>query len=1250
MELWVGALNLGFLYAFMTMGVFITFRIHDFPDITVDGSFTTGAAVTAILLIHGLNPFLALAAAFVIGTFAGSITALIHTRLKINGLLAGILVMTGLYSINLHIMGRSNIPLLKQTTLFSHLGSLNPGLPTEIWTLFGLLVLMVIFWLIVSFFFRTDLGISMRITGSNPTMAAATGVNVDRMTVFGVALANGMVGISGGLVAQYQGFADIGMGIGTIVIGLAAVIIGESLFRVRSMYVAGLSVIVGSIIFRLMIAVALYVGMNPIDLKLLTAVFVLFTLIASKRMSGGKQQRGSFLLLLQGVVSDRRTWLGFAAVLTILVALAGYSHYRSRLTTSSKVHKIGFLQVSDHGLLNITRDSFVEEMERLGYKQGKNCQLMLENANGDLATVNTILDKFLHEDVDLVVPISTACTQATINKIKDRPVVFATVANPFIIGAGRSEENHLANVTGVYGWVPMEKSMEMVRTILPGELTVGSIWDPAHANSVFNVDNLKKVIGSYDDVDFVGATITSSSEVYQAALSLVNRDIDVFVLSPDNIVYSAFESVVKAARTREIPIFVSDVERLSDGALGTLGYDYSISGIQAAHLVDRVLNGENPKGIPFERYNKMVVGLNMEVAKQLGLTLPTELLSKATTIHGIAEPKVESKFKIGIIQFATEPNVELCKKGVLQGLAHHGYVDQKNIEIIYKNAQADFSMINAIIQDFVRRKVDVILPLSTPCLQSALQLTHNRDDIKVVFTYVSDPYLVGAAESPTDHPANLTGISCFPPIEKLLDLIKEFFPDTEKVGVVWNSSEVNSEAVLLKARPHAPRIGLEIMEAPVTTPGEVLDASRALVQRGAQALLNPGDNTLNVSFDSFTKVADENSIPVFSVDTERTENTFVMLGPDCYQTGYQGGDYVGRVLNGEPPASIPIHQTEETLFIINMDVAAKHGYRAKQEILARADRVIGHNRQASTNTENAAKRLALFLFSDHTVLMETARGVVEELERSSTLETNQISIDTKNGQNEFYLTQSIAQDIVRQKYDYIITLSTPALQVMAQANQEIPHIFGAVTDPYRMGVAKTPQDHLPNLTGVATLQPVEATIRTMREIFPRAKRIGMVWNPGEACSEACTLKARKVCATYQFELVEANVSSSGEVMDALKSLLNKEIDLFLTSGDNTVIMALDPIAATLRRYKVPYFTNSPSDVDRGAFVSIGADYYEVGKETARMAIRVINGENPQNIPIKNFAPDKMYVNLKLAREYGVHLEQGFLQRAERVVR
>lgn len=629
MELWVGAVNLGLIYALVATGIFITFRIHNFPDITVDGSFTLGAAVSAVLIYSGVDPFTSLAAAFAAGSLAGVCTAEIHNRLNVNGLLAGILVMSGLYSINLHLMGRANIPLLDRTTFITYIQAINPGMPEEAFTLLALIPAMIFFWLAWSVFFKTDFGISMRVTGNNPVMASAAGVNPDRMKTFGIALANGLTAVAGGLVAQYQGFADVGMGIGTIIIGLAAVIIGESVFRGRSIYLKVLGVILGSVIFRLIIACALAAGMNPIDLKLLTSLFVLGTLAASKVFAGASTEKR------RALASLARTRIGIGLSAAAVLLLTVYALMPVRNAGENKpMPIIGVVQVSDSSLLTITREGLEHQLHVLGYRDGVNCRFLMRNANGDMATLNTIMDEFLRAQVDLVVTISTQATQTAIGRIKNRPIVFATVANPFIIGAGNSDTDHLPNVTGVYGWAEMDKMMEIVTGILTRDISIGCLWDSSQSNSIFNVEQLKEALVLYPEVKFVGATVAGSSEVYQTAQSLAQKGIDAFVLPPDNVIYSAFDSVVKAARSAKIPIFLCDVERLDDGALAARGYDYFASGTQAAFLVHRVLNGEAPANLPFERYKKSTFGLNRGVAEELEIAIPPAIAAQADMVTG----------------------------------------------------------------------------------------------------------------------------------------------------------------------------------------------------------------------------------------------------------------------------------------------------------------------------------------------------------------------------------------------------------------------------------------------------------------------------------------------------------------------------------------------------------------------------------------------------------------------------------------
>jgi putative tryptophan/tyrosine transport system permease protein len=632
MELWIGALNLGFLYAFMAMGVFITSRIHDFPDITVDGSFVTGAAVTAVLAVAGVHPFTALAASFFAGIGAGAITAIIHTRFSINGLLAGIIVMTGLYSVNLHIMGKANIPLLDYPGLMGYAARLNPGLPSELWLCLLFFLLMVLFWLGVSLFFRTDFGITMRATGNNASMAGATGVNVNAIKTIGIALANGLVAVSGSLVAQYQGFADAGMGAGTIVFGLAAVIVGESLIRTRSLYGMVAGVIIGSVVFRLMVAAALYAGLNPVDLKLITALFVLIILIGPKVIAGpglpSPVREG-----LSRLISSKRRFAGLTGTALAAVGFTVYliSGHGPGLVSQKVI--IGVLQFNESTILNTTRDSFLKEMQRLGYDARK-AVLKVENAHGDMPTINSILDKFLLEKVDMVVTISSSCTQAALKKVKDRPIVFATVANPFVLGVGKSDTDHIPNVTGVYGFSPMDRLLGLVSTLISGPKRIGCLWDPSQVNSVYNMERLKNAIEQNKNMTFVGTTVSGTAEVYQAAASLVAKSIDIFALSTDLVVFEAFDSVVKAARSRKVPIVVSDPELLSRGALAACGFDYTSSGIQAAHLADRILKGEKPAAIPLEQYKKLTVGVNLKVARELGVTVPQELRTQANLIIG----------------------------------------------------------------------------------------------------------------------------------------------------------------------------------------------------------------------------------------------------------------------------------------------------------------------------------------------------------------------------------------------------------------------------------------------------------------------------------------------------------------------------------------------------------------------------------------------------------------------------------------
>ncbi|MBC2883942.1 ABC transporter permease [Ochrobactrum sp. CM-21-5] len=284
-----GAVELGLVFAFVAIGVYLAFRVLDFPDLTVDGSFPLGAAVTGVLILAGVNAWLAAAIAMVAGSIAGLVTATLNVRFKILNLLASILTMIALFSVNLRVMGRPNIALINQDTMltpfFGH------GIPEYYVRPMFLFVLVAIAVFLVWRFLESDMGLAMRATGANPKMARAQGVRTDRQIYLGMALSNALVALGGSLFAQTNGFADVTSGVGTIVVGLAAVIIGETLLRTRLILVVLIGCVLGSIIYRIAIQLALsngdVLGLQASDLNIATALLVTFALILPRLRRGG---------------------------------------------------------------------------------------------------------------------------------------------------------------------------------------------------------------------------------------------------------------------------------------------------------------------------------------------------------------------------------------------------------------------------------------------------------------------------------------------------------------------------------------------------------------------------------------------------------------------------------------------------------------------------------------------------------------------------------------------------------------------------------------------------------------------------------------------------------------------------------------------------------------------------------------------------------------------------------------------------
>ena len=289
----------GLIYGIMVLGVFITFRILDFPDLTVDGSFPLGAAIMAELILHGANLGLALLVSFIGGFLAGCVTALIHNKLKVPNLLAGIITMTMLYSVNIRILeNRANVPLMHSHTILTWVSNMSAGFFPQEWAILAFFTVTTLgIKFLLDLFFRTDLGLTIGALGNNEQMIVSQGINPENLKLIGVGLSNGLVAISGAFAAQYQGFADVSLGQGTVITGLASVMIGEFLLKSNRITLLTLRVLLGSILFKALMYLGRYYGyyvhMTPNDLKIITGLLIVASLTVTRFSSWrGKRARG----------------------------------------------------------------------------------------------------------------------------------------------------------------------------------------------------------------------------------------------------------------------------------------------------------------------------------------------------------------------------------------------------------------------------------------------------------------------------------------------------------------------------------------------------------------------------------------------------------------------------------------------------------------------------------------------------------------------------------------------------------------------------------------------------------------------------------------------------------------------------------------------------------------------------------------------------------------------------------------------
>ena len=624
-------------------------------------------------------------------------------------------------------------------------------------------------------------------------------------------------------------------------------------------------------------------------------------------------------------------------------------------------------------------------------------------------------------------------------------------------------------------------------------------------------------------------------------------------------------------------------------------------------------------------------------------------------------------FSIALLQHVSQPILDEGVKGVIAGLDAAGYQDGDTIRLRRFNAEGDTATSNTIARELVGGEYDLIVTLSTPSLQAVAAA--NRDaKVPHVFGMVSDPVAAGvgiARDDPMKHPPYMVGLGTMQPVAEAFRMARKLAPKLARVGVAWNPSEANSEACTKIARTVCRELGIELLEANVENTAGVREAVASVIGHGAEAIWIGGDVTVLASIDSVIGPARSAGIPVFSnIPGCAARGTLFDLGADYYQVGGEAGELAARVLGGEPPASLPIlYEVPAELWINRVALEQiKGGWSFPKEIAATADVLFEQKgpvrRRPRVEFPKSAPRhsrpsrlwkIGLVSHADATVVEECHSGLRQGLKEAGLVDGRDFTINYRNAQGDIATLNSICDEMNGDDGDLVISFTTTALQASLRKIDRKPLLFALVLDPFTAGAGKSETDHRANVTGVYLDFPYAEVARTIREVLPKARRVGTLFSPGELNSVIARQRFEVVLKEVGLSLESTPVNSASEVSDAAFALCQSRIDVLCQISDGLTNASFPAISRSCESTKTPLFAFASGHVKIGAILSVGSDYADNGREAGLLAAQVIRGKNPSALPFQSSKKVQRAVNLDNARRYAVAIPEEWLDKADLVL-
>lgn len=633
-----------------------------------------------------------------------------------------------------------------------------------------------------------------------------------------------------------------------------------------------------------------------------------------------------------------------------------------------------------------------------------------------------------------------------------------------------------------------------------------------------------------------------------------------------------------------------------------------------------------------------------------------------------SEPDKQALPRVAVLKYASRPLLDELVEGLTRGLAEGNYVADQTAELRTFDAQNDMPTAAAMAAEITGGGYDLVLTVSTPCLQAVARANQQRG-VKHVFVGVTDPFGAGVGisrDNPLAHPPYLAGVGTFQPVESLFRLMKsEICPGLRRVGVVWNPAEACSEACTFQARKVCKELGIELLEASIDKSSDVAEAASALVGRGVEAIWLGGDNTVELAIDGLVAAGIKGQIPVFANTPDLvTHGALAGLGANYGEVGRLAGHLAARVLDGADMSRIPIRNVVPERLALNL-TQLKHlkgRWQVSAALRERADLVIDeqgvHEKQLAARSKAAPSadapsrrsRVYVVRYLDATHAEEGTRGVLDGLRASGWEEGRHFTAEIRSAQGDVATLNNIMNLAKTDRADLVVAICTPTLQAALQRFSTTPIVYSVVANGVQAGAGRSRTDHRANVTGIDTEGPYGEMAGILKQCLPSVKRVGTLFAPGEVNSVfnrdllETSLRSRGV------ELVSVPANSPAEVADAALALTTKPLHAVCQIMDNLCVSCFATILSAAERARLPVFSFAAADPRKGSVLSLSRDYYDAGHEAGEVAARVLGGESPAQIPFSIVKKARLGINLHQARRFGVDVPQALIQRADEVIR